>query len=191
MNDDVVELVQRCLAGDEGAWSEFVERFQQPVFGLCIRMLRHRQDAEDVAQDSLVRAMRHLGQWDPSRAMLPWLLTIAANRCRTTLKRRTERPAPAELVWEPTANSADLNRGDLAEEVDRALAELRDDYRICFILFHQNELNCQEISEVLDCPTGTVKTWLHRARHQLAERLRRRGVWQGTEHELRSISSSS
>ncbi len=146
-------------------------------------MLRHRQDAEDVAQEALVRAIRHLHTWDTSRSIMPWLMTITANRCRTALSRRKRSPVSVDYPIEPTENGAvgrgETNRGEMAEEISIALDELRDEYRECFILFYQQELGCAEISEVLGCPTGTVKTWLHRARQELAERLRRRGITAG------------
>ncbi len=68
---------------EQSAVVELVETFRGQVFGLCYRMLRHRQDAEDVAQESFVRALRSLKSWDQKREFLPWLLAIAANRCRT------------------------------------------------------------------------------------------------------------
>lgn len=181
---DTVELVRRCLASDADGWSAFVERFQQPVFGLCLRMLRHRQDAEDVAQESLVRAIRNLHRWDSERPLLPWLLTITANRCRTALQRRNRRPRATDFAIEPAQDDPQKGDGEIAEEVNLALDELREEYRECFILFYQAELGCAEISEVMGCPVGTVKTWLHRARNQVAERLRRRGVAGETIHEL-------
>ncbi len=177
---ETAELVGRCLAGDELAWGEFVATFEGPVFSLCFRMLRHRQDAEDVAQEALVRAIRHLHTWDTSRSIMPWLMTITANRCRTALSRRKRIPVSVDYPIEPSGEGATgedaVSRGETAEEISRALDELRDEYRECFILFYQQELGCAEISEVLGCPTGTVKTWLHRARQELAERLRRRGI---------------
>ncbi len=66
--------------------------------------------------------------------------------------------------------------GGIAEEVQRAVDTLRDDYRQCFTLFHVQQLSVQEISDLMHVPTGTVKTWLHRARKILAEELQRRGV---------------
>jgi RNA polymerase sigma-70 factor, ECF subfamily len=181
---ETIELVRACLASDADGWSAFIERFQQPVFGLCLRMLRHRQDAEDVAQESLVRAIRNLHRWDSERPLLPWLLTITANRCRTALQRRSRRPLVSDFAIEPAQNSREAHDGEIAEEVELALGELREEYRECFILFYQAELGCAEIGEVMGCPVGTVKTWLHRARHQVAERLRRRGVAGETIHEL-------
>lgn len=179
-----VELVRSCLAGDERGWGAFIERFQQPVFGLCLRMLRHRQDAEDVAQESLVRAVRNLHRWDQERPLLPWLMTITANRCRTALQRRIRRPLATDFEIEPPANSPEPGVGAISEEVDLAVNELRDEYRECFVLFYQSELGCAEISEVMGCPVGTVKTWLHRARNEVADRLRRRGLTGETIHEL-------
>lgn len=170
-----VDLVKRCLDGDESAWKDFVDRYERPVFGLCLRMLGHRQDAEDVAQDSLVRAIRNLHNWDTSRSIMPWLMTITANRCRTAIQRRGKRPIASDFPFEPT-DGQPVETQEIFEEVDLAIQSLRDEYRECFILFYQQELGCAEISEVMDCPVGTVKTWLHRARHEVAEYLSRRGI---------------
>lgn len=168
-------LVQRCLAGDEGGVRAFVEKFQRRVFGLCYRMLGHREDAEDVSQDVFLRIFRNLHRWDSSRPLMPWMMTIAANRCRTALQQRARVPAPMEFVDSDVSDNP-ADHSDLAEELQLALETLREEYRVCFVLFHQQELGCAEIGEILDCPEGTVKTWLHRARRELAESLRRRGV---------------
>lgn len=174
MTESDVALVQRCLAGEESGMRALLERFQGVVFGLCYRMLSHREDAEDVAQEVFLRAFRSLKGWDPERPLRPWILTIAANRCRTFLQNRARQPAATEFAAETAA--VDVRPSDLGEELQLALDELREDYRICFTLFYQQELSIAEISEILDCAQGTVKTWLHRARHQMAEFLQRRGV---------------
>jgi len=96
-------LVRGCLAGEDDALSAFVSRYQSAVFGLCYRMVAHRHDAEDITQEVFLRAFRNLRQWDPTRPLVPWLLTIAANRCRTWLANRTRREIPAEF----TENVAD------------------------------------------------------------------------------------
>ena len=184
-SDDLPELARQCLAGDADGLRQFVGRFQQLIFSLCLQMMRHRQDAEDVAQESIVRAVRHLATWDQSRPIEPWLMGIAANRCRTALERRNRRPMALENLPEPSTNghsvsSEQASRGSessgISEEVQRAVEGLRDDYRQCFTLFHVQQLSVQEISDLMGVPTGTVKTWLHRARKILAEELQRRGV---------------
>ena len=106
-------------------------------------------------------------------------LEIAANRCRTALARRSRRPAlaPGDSVADradPRAAVADPD--DLAGELERALSALRPEYRLVFVLFHEQNLMYEEIAQAMSRPVGTVKTWLHRARAQLAEALSRRGV---------------
>jgi RNA polymerase sigma-70 factor (ECF subfamily) len=153
-----------------------VEQYQGIVFGVCYRMLGQREDAEDVVQDVFLRAFRSLHRWDCERPLKPWLLTIATNRCRTALERRSRLPAASEAAMHQGAEDGRTGRRELAEELQLALASLREDYRMCFVLFYEQELSCAAIGEVLGCPEGTVKTWLHRARKELADFLERRGV---------------
>ncbi len=186
MAADITELVGRCLAGDERAVRQFVDRFQQVVFALCLRMLGHRHDAEDATQETMLRALRNLHRWDASRPLLPWLTTIAANRCRTALSQRGQRPHVTDSIPHAADNSVNPDH-ELAEELQQALEQLRDDYQHCFRLFYEQELNCVQIGEVMGVPEGTVKTWLHRARRELAEHLRRRGLSPEGQHELHRI----
>ena len=180
---EINELVQRCLAGDEAAIRRFVGRFERVVFGLCLRMLTHRQDAEDVTQESLVRIVRNLHRWDSSRPFLPWMTAIAANRCRTHLTRRARRPM-GTLAEPDTTAMVDSDSRELREELQLAIDQLREEYRNCFELFYLQEQSCAEISELVGVPEGTVKTWLHRARKELADALRRRGFTPEGRYEL-------
>lgn len=176
MTEDDALLVRHCLAGDEASQRCLVERYQGAVFGLCYRMLGQREDAEDVAQDSILRAFRSLSGWDPTRPFKPWILAIAANRCRTFLEKRSRQPVNASDAVASLAEATNVETTDVAEELNIALGKLREDYRTCFILFYVQELSCAQIGEILGCPQGTVKTWLHRARKELAGHLQRRGV---------------
>ncbi|MDZ4684802.1 MAG: RNA polymerase sigma factor [Planctomycetaceae bacterium] len=183
--DDDVGLMQRCLAGEEAALRAFVDRYQGLVFALCFRMLSHRQDAEDTTQETLLRAIRHLGQWEPARPFKPWLLAIAANRCRTRLGQRSRKPV--ELGDRAPDVAAPAEPQALSEELQRAVGGLRDDYRLCFVMFYQQELSVQEIAETLKCPEGTIKTWLYRARKQIANELVERGVVDRDGYELHGL----
>ena len=167
---------------------DLVRRFQGQVFGLCLRMLGHRQDAEDATQETFVRVLKNLNRWDPGRAFEPWLLTIAGNRCRTRLAKRMRRPAPKSLE-EPVADDAHQRATacHLAEEVELALLDIRDEYRHAFLLFYQHELSYIEIAEAMEVPLGTIKTWVHRARKELIARLQYRGVIGEKRRELRSV----
>ncbi|HEX4145764.1 MAG TPA: sigma-70 family RNA polymerase sigma factor [Pirellulales bacterium] len=185
MADEIRLLVDGCRRGDQRAMAALVDRFRDRVFGLCLRMVRHRQDAEDATQETFVRALRSLANWDAERDFQPWLLAIAGNRCRTLLATRMRRPAMQNTVEQLPDAGADAQRaGALREELELALSGLRDEYRQAFVLFHQGQLSHAEIAEVLDCPVGTVKTWVHRARLELAQRLRQRGIVQELPHAM-------
>ncbi len=170
-------LVEALRAGDPLAPAELVERFHGVVFGLCFRMMGHRHDAEDVAQEALVRALRGIAGFDGTRPLRPWLLGIAANRCRTALGRRSRRPTVAESPADPVDHRPGLaDPDDLAGELGRALDRLRPEYRLVFALYHEQALPYEEIAQTIGRPVGTVKTWLHRARGELADYLMRRGI---------------
>jgi RNA polymerase sigma-70 factor (ECF subfamily) len=169
--------VTRCLAGDQAAMLSLVEHYQARVFALCFRMLGQRQDAEDVAQETFVRALKSLHRWDAEREFEPWLLAIAGNRCRTALSSRKRRPAHQQLLEPyPDSTPEEEPARRLAEEVRLALAELRHEYRQAFVLFHEHQMSYAEIGESLGRPLGTIKTWVHRARKEMIDFLGRRGV---------------
>jgi RNA polymerase sigma-70 factor (ECF subfamily) len=170
----LAEAIQR---GDPDAPRRLIEHYQGVVFGLCFRMLGHRQDAEDVMQETFIRALRAFSGFDQDRALRPWLLGIAANRCRTALARRSRRPALVEARddW-PDRRAGLADPDDLAGELERGLALLRPEYRLVFALFHEQSLPYEEISQATGRPVGTIKTWLHRARAALADHLSRRGI---------------
>lgn len=172
-------LVDQCLEGDQGAVAEFVQRFRCQVYLLCYRMVGEHHEAEDMAQETFLRVLRNLHRWDRARPIEPWILTIAGNRCRTHLAQRNRRPLAC-----PSQEHVEDHRGHheggqlLAEEVRLALSQVRDEYRQAFVLFHDHQLSYGEIAQQLDCPLGTVKTWVHRARRELVQRLHHRGVVQ-------------
>lgn len=178
-------VVERCLTGDESAMRELVEHFQGAVFGLCFRMLGRAHDAEDAAQETFLRAFRSLPSYDQAREFRPWLLAIAANRCRTMMTtRRGDRQAQSLVIDVADDTPSDSGERQLAEELQLALATLREEYRRAFLLLHEQQLSYAEIAEHLGCPVGTVKTWVHRARQELVRALRERGVVQESKHEL-------
>lgn len=168
---------------------ELIDQFRGQVFGLCYRMLGNRQDAEDMAQETFVRAIRNLHRWDCEREFHPWLLAIAGNRCRSLLASQKRRPPGGCLFEEdlPDRSHEVVEHRNLQEEVHLALSALRPDYQQAFLLFHEQELSYAEISEILECPLGTIKTWIHRARAEVAQRLLDRGVVEDRSHEIRRI----
>lgn len=180
MSDDR-DLARRCLSGDVAATRELVERFQHEIYGLCARLLRHHQDSEDVAQEVFLRIFRSLGKWDPTRPLRPWVLTIAVNRCRTWMAKRPKRPELIDYLAELPSGEKPAGDGELTAVIAGAVEALRDEYREVFVLFHESGRSYEEIAEVVGRPVGTVKTWLHRARAIIAERLNELGLMPPTE----------
>lgn len=176
MSADDATLVKRCLRGDAEAIRALVERYQTEVFGLCVRMLCHRHDAEDVTQEVFLRVFRSLRRWDASRPLKPWIMGIAVNRCRTWMAQRARRPELADYLQDTAATPAADDSAELIREIESAVQGLRPEYRSVFVLFHEQGQPYEEIAIALQRPVGTIKTWLHRARLEVLERLRHRGM---------------
>ncbi len=175
LSTEVSMLVSRYLKGHQSAFNELFTRYQGMVFGLCLRMLGHRQEAEDAMQDTFVRVANSLQHWDSQRSFEPWLLTIAGNRCRTMLAKRFRRPKVSPLAFPVEDTTPDQHTANnLAEEMARVLQSMRADHCQAFLLFHQRQMPYQEIANVMSVPLGTVKTWVHRARQELVEQLQQR-----------------
>ncbi len=175
MSTDDASLVRRCLRGEADAIRELVSRFQNDVYGLCVRLLHHRHDAEDVAQEVFLRVFRGIKGWDSSRPLKPWIMGIAVNRCRTWLTQRSRRPDLVDYLQDTAAARPD-DSNELLIEIQSALAELRVEYRTVFVMFHEQGQPYEDIAQAMDRPVGTIKTWLHRARLEILERLRQRGM---------------
>ncbi len=176
MSGDESDLVKRCILGQAEAMRTLIKRFEVDVFGLSVRMLRNNHDAEDVTQEVFIRVFRSLSRWDAVRPLRPWIMGITVNRCKTWLAKRSRQPEIVDYLQ----NSPDPNRQDdsveLAAEIQSALADLRPDYRAVFVMFHEMNKSYEEISLIVERPVGTIKTWLHRARVKLLDRLKSRGM---------------
>jgi RNA polymerase sigma factor (sigma-70 family) len=169
-------LVRRCLRGEPEAIRSLVDRFQTEVFSLCVRLLSHRQDAEDVTQEVFLRIFRSLKRWDSARPLKPWIIGITVNRCRTWMSQRARRPELADYLQETVAAPETDDAPELLSEIHAALGRLRPEYREVFVLFHEQGQPYDVIAEAVGRPVGTVKTWLHRARMEVLQRLRERGM---------------
>ena len=175
--ESTAALARRISQHDSGAFAILVDRYHEFVFRICFGILRHRQDAEDATQDTFSRVAKYLDRWDPRRPFEPWLATVAGNRSRSHLARRRFH-APLTEAGEPQtlASSQAQAAAAMKEEIALAMDCLPSRQRMAFELFHEQSLSYVEIARKLDCPVGTVKTLVHRARQSLINQLRRRDV---------------
>ena len=177
MNESNAALAEKFLQNDPAAFAKLFGRYHSLVFNCCLRILRHRQDAEDATQETFSRLARYIDRWDSKKPIEPWLIAIAGNRCRTQLSRRRPVQSLSSTV-EPSTHQTTENQAaeTLREEVTLAILQLPKNQRIAFQLFHEQSLSYEQIASRLDCPLGTVKTWVHRARANLLEQLCQREV---------------
>jgi RNA polymerase sigma-70 factor (ECF subfamily) len=187
MNESNALLAEQIQQNDDRAFAKLVGRHQSLVFRVCLRILGHRQDAEDVTQETFSRVAKYLHRWDSRRPLEPWLIAIAGNRCRTFLSQRRihQRLSPA---YEPASDQvvAEQAADILREEVDLALAQIPACQRRAFELFHEQSMSYAEIARELSCPIGTAKTWVHRARVRVMQQLKQRDVVNGPRETERS-----
>jgi RNA polymerase sigma-70 factor (ECF subfamily) len=170
--NDEQRLARGAALGDQRAFAEIVERFKGAVYGLCRRYVS-APDAEDLAQETFVRAFVHRERFDPERPLLPWLLAIARNRCIDHLRSSDRRQRPEPDMSTVADRAAGVERTVASRQelrlLARALEGLAEGPREAVVLYHLDGLSYRELSEALDVPIGTVMTWLHRGRKRLRE----------------------
>jgi RNA polymerase sigma-70 factor (ECF subfamily) len=171
-------LLERCRNGDVEAFGELVQRYQQAVFNVCFRMLGERREAEDLAQETFIRAYRKLDSFDISRPFSPWIRRIATNLCLNHLEKRRIPQLHLDDERDQTASSNMLNperkriEAEAQNTVREAILELPAKYRAVIELRHYQAMSYDEISKALKIPISDVKSHLFRGRRRLAERLR-------------------
>jgi RNA polymerase sigma-70 factor (ECF subfamily) len=176
---DAPRFLDRLRAGDAPAFEELVMTYQHRVFGVALRMLGSRAEAEDVAQEAFVRAYRALGAFRGDAKLSTWLYAITSRLCLNRLasgERRMARQGEGALLRLSDAGprpDAALERRELETALGRAIAELPEDRRIVVVLRDIEGLSYEEIAQVLELELGTVRSRLHRARAELKEKLER------------------
>lgn len=193
--DPDAALMLRVKQGDTAAFAQLVDKFKQPVINLAYRTLHDLTEAEDLAQNVFVQVYKSAARYEPSAKFSTWLFTIARNLCLNEIRRRARHPA--DSLDQPAAETDDhplrqvedkgvssppeqLLRGELEENVERALAELPENQRTALLLCRQEELSYEEIAAVLGCSLSATKSLIHRARETLKARLKpylQTGAW--------------
>jgi RNA polymerase sigma-70 factor, ECF subfamily len=175
--DDPPGLLERLRAGDARGFEELVTAYQHRVFGVALRMLGSRAEAEEVAQEVFLRAYRSIGTFRGDARLSTWLYAITSRLCVTRLttgERRIARLGEDTLVRlaDPRADpTTALERRELAQALETAIADLPEERRIVVILRDLEGLSYDEIAEALDLELNTVRSRLHRARLELKDKL--------------------
>ena len=181
-------LVEHCLQGDERAARELIVRFEKPVFSLIYRMVRDRELAEDLAQETFVRTLNNLKRYDPSYKFSSWLFKIGYNLTIDHLRKKeldvvsiegapdavtADQQAATRITLQTSDERPDelLEARSIGNEIEAAIDRLRPEYRTAILLRHVEGYAYDEIADVMDVPLGTVKTYIHRARNELKETL--------------------
>ena len=173
------EIISRVLNGDQQAYAELVNKYQGYVFTLTLRMIKSREDAEEVAQDVFVKAYRYLADFKGASKFSTWLYTIVNNTCITFLrKKRLEvHSLDNERVFE-LADSQDSGMSANKVEqksrqtmVNEAIAMLSPDDAQVITLFYKAEQSLEETAHVLGIEVNAAKVRLHRARTRLKDKM--------------------
>jgi len=180
-------LIEASRRGDQEAFRGLVERYFRRILAVATGMLRNREDAQDVAQETFVKAYRSLGSFKGNAAFYTWLYRIAVNVC-IDFQRREGRSAPTVDVSGTTGSDANvpevsddrpesdpferMKSGEIGTSVRAALDELTPEHRAVILLREVEGLSYEEISHVMQCAKGTVMSRLHYARKRLQGRLR-------------------
>ena len=174
------ELARDALAGSEAAYRELVTRYATPAVNFIYRFIRDRTLAEDLAQEGFLRVYQRLNTYDPQRKFSSWFFQVLRNITIDYLRVNRLPTASLDELEEEGHRGAAMDResvspeqaaqqAELAVAMAAALSRIRPEYREVVVLRYQEGLTHPEIAEVLGLPSGTVKTYLHRARKELAE----------------------
>ncbi len=183
--DDRV-LAAQAAKGRERAFRELLRRFERPVFSLIYRMVRDRELAEDLSQETFIRAFNAIGNYNPAYKFSSWIFKIAHNLTIDHIRRKRvptisiegspdavtpDEQARTQVVLKSTEESPDshVENVELGSQLEAAIGTLRPEYRTATLLRHVEGYSYKEIAEIMGIPLGTVKTYIHRARHELME----------------------
>lgn len=175
-------LVAQALTGSETAYEQIVRRHERAVLTLLVRMTGDAALAEDLAQDTFVKAFRNLGTFDPARRLSSWLLRIAHNTAIDAMRRQRLQVVPIETAnanrqpLDPPAPPVPdpLERQAMAAAIESAMKQLRPDQRAAVSLRYEEGLSFAEVGQVLGIPEATARSHVHRARKELAKVLSQR-----------------
>lgn len=179
---DEADLVGAAQRGDQAAFAEIVRRYQRPVYRLAYALTRNASDADDLAQETFVRAYRALGRFHVGQPLRPWLSRIVVNQAFSLFRHRKRRPeTPLEPLLEAGRQfgaeddpARQVEANEQVEHLAAAFATLKPEHRAVLTLRVVEEMSYEDIARTLAVPIGTVMSRLSRARAELKSLIRER-----------------
>ena len=165
-------LVARLRSGDSAAFEALYRRHSSGIFGLALRMLRNRADAEDLLQEIFLQAYDKLESFEGRSAFGTWLYRLGVNRCLDHLRSRSAKEQARTAPLDPAFAGAHDPGGTRNLELERAIGELPPSSRAAFLLHDVEGYDHSEVGEMLGIAVGTSKSLVHRARMKLRDRLK-------------------
>jgi RNA polymerase sigma-70 factor, ECF subfamily len=167
---DEEALIERCRTGDDVAFGELVERYKHLVYGMVWRLTSDRSRTDDLAQEVFLKIYRGLPYFRGEARLSTWIFRIVSNVCaQNRAERRAE--TSTDSVREPGAADAAFAELELRDRLDKAIAQLPENYRLLIAAHYLEGVQYEALAEALDIPIGTVKTHLYRAKRRLRELL--------------------
>ncbi len=166
---DEQAFIAAALEGDESARAWLLRQHSTPVYRFCLRMLSNEEDAQDAAQETMVKVLRNLHRYRSDWRFSTWVFGIARNTCIDEHRRRKRRRSTSDVeIVDKSASPFEITEREMeAERLRGALEELPPLYREVLLLYHFEQLKYREIADLLDLPLGTVMNRIFRARKRL------------------------
>lgn len=175
--DQDATLVQQCLNGDKRAFETLVDRYQRQIFNLALRYTADAVDAEDIVQTVFVKVYEKLDTFNPKYKFFSWLYKIAVNESINFLNRKKNlEHFNEDLHSRSNAEEEGYPDHEVNRKIERALLELKPEYRIVVVLNHFQDLTYKEIGYILDIHENKVKSRLFSARKKLRSLLMKKGI---------------
>lgn len=178
------ELVRRVQKGDRRAFDLLFSRYQHKIVNLVGRYLRDSEDVQDVVQEAFIKAFKALPRFRGDSAFYTWLYRIAINTAKNHIVARSRRPPGVDVEIEDAEHfdgadalrdaenpEAELAKDQLSAAIDAAIADLPDDLRSAVTLREFDGLTYEQIAEIMECPVGTVRSRIFRAREAIDKRI--------------------
>lgn len=178
-------LIEQALQGNEKAFESLLKKYRNLVFSIMLKMVRNKQEAEDLTQEAFMKAFSSLATFNDEFAFSTWLMKIASNNCIDFLRKRKlktysihepinykDEKIEIDIPDHDAGPERMLIQSERSRMIEEAINELPERYRYVVILRHKEEKSYEEIAEIMNLPLGTVKAQIFRAREILNKKLK-------------------